>query len=88
MFTGIVSDVGRLRKIEKRGDTHLTIETHYDIDAIDMGASIACAGVCLTVVDKGSGEDRWFCVVASGETLSKPRWGSGRSAIRSISNGP
>ena len=44
---------------------------HYDVGAIDIGASIACSGVCLTVVDKGSGEDRWFAVTASGETLSQ-----------------
>lgn len=80
MFTGLVSDVGEVRKIEKYGDTHLTIATHYDIDAVDMGASIACAGICLTVIGKGAGEDRWFSVTASEETLSKTtmgRWTAG-----------
>jgi riboflavin synthase len=76
MFTGIVSDMGKLRKIEKRGDTHLTIETHYDIDAVAMGASIACAGICLTVVGKGAGDDGWFDTVASAETVSKTTMGA------------
>ena len=71
MFTGIITDVGSIRQIEKRGDTHIVIATHYDVGAIDIGASIACSGVCLTVVDKGSSNDRWFVVTASGETLSK-----------------
>ena len=75
MFTGIVSDVGKLRHIEKRGDTHIAISTNYDVSAIEMGASIACSGVCLTVVDKGSAKDRWFAVTASGETLSKTTLG-------------
>jgi len=68
MFTGIVTDVGTVRTAEQRGDLRLTIGTSYDLDTIDLGASIACSGVCLTVVDKG--ED-WFAVDVSGETLSK-----------------
>jgi len=71
MFTGIVTDVGRVRHIEKRGDTHIVISTNYDVSTVDMGASIACSGVCMTVVDKGTGKDNWFAVTASGETLSK-----------------
>jgi riboflavin synthase len=71
MFTGLVSDVGEVRHVEKRGDTHLVIATHYDVAAMDVGASGACAGVCLTIVDKGTAKDRWFAVTASGETLSK-----------------
>lgn len=71
MFTGIITDVGAIRQIEKRGDTHIVIATHYDVGAIDIGASIACSGICLTVVDKGSSNDRWFAVTASGETLAK-----------------
>ncbi len=80
MFTGLVSDVGQVRSVEKRGDTHLVISTHYDVSAMDIGASVACAGVCLTVVDKGTKKDRWFAVTASGETLSKTtvgKWKSG-----------
>ena len=71
MFTGLVSDIGQVRHVEKRGDTHLVIATHYDVAAMDIGASVACAGVCLTIVDKGTAKDRWFAVTASGETLSK-----------------
>ncbi|GAA3899843.1 riboflavin synthase [Sphingomonas limnosediminicola] len=68
MFTGIVTDVGTVRKAEQRGDLRLEIETGYDLGTVDLGASIACSGVCLTVVDKG--ED-WFAVDVSGETLSR-----------------
>jgi riboflavin synthase len=75
MFTGIVTDVGQVRSVEKRGDTHVVISTHYDVSAVEMGASIACSGVCMTVVDKGSAKDRWFAVTASGETLSKTTLG-------------
>ena len=68
MFTGIVTDVGTVRSAEQRGDLRLVIGTSYDLDTIDLGASIACSGVCLTVVDKG---DDWFAVDVSGETVSK-----------------
>jgi len=71
MFTGIVTDVGRVRHVEKRGDTHVVIGTNYDVSSVDLGASIACSGVCMTVVDKGTAKDRWFAVTASAETLSK-----------------
>jgi len=71
MFTGIVTDVGRVRHIEKRGDTHVVISTALDLTNVPMGASIACSGACLTVVDKGTGKDNWFAVTASGETLDK-----------------
>jgi riboflavin synthase len=78
MFTGIVTDVGQVRHIEKRGDTHLVIATNYDVSGIDMGASISCSGACMTLVDKGNDKDRWFAVTASGETLSKTTLGSWR----------
>jgi riboflavin synthase len=68
MFTGIVTDVGTVRSAEQRGDLRLVIGTSYDMDTVDLGASIACSGVCLTVVDKG---DDWFAVDVSGETISK-----------------
>src|SRR5436309_13026884 len=68
MFTGIVTDVGTVRTAERRGDLRLTIGTSYDLDTVDLGASIACSSVCLTVVDKG--ED-WFAVDVSGETVSR-----------------
>ena len=68
MFTGIVTDVGEVRSAEQRGDLRLRIGTSYDLDTVDLGASISCSGVCLTVVDKG---DDWFAVDVSGETVSK-----------------
>ena len=68
MFTGIVTDIGTVRSAEQRGDLRLVIGTAYDLDSIDLGASIACSGVCLTVVDKG---DDWFAVDVSAETSSR-----------------
>ena len=68
MFTGIVTDVGTVRKAEQRGDLRLEIATGYDTASIDLGASIACSGVCLTVVDKGPD---WFAVDISAETRSR-----------------
>ena len=72
MFTGIVTDLGKIRAIEKRGDTRIEIETSYDTDDIDIGASIACSGPCLTVIEKGPG---WFAIEASAETLDKTALG-------------
>ena len=81
MFTGIITDVGRIKSVETRGDTRFVIETSYDPDTIAIGASIACSGCCLTVVEKGRGGDRnWFAVDASGETLgctTLGRWKQG-----------
>jgi riboflavin synthase len=68
MFTGIITDVGRIRRLERRGDLHARIATGYDTGGIEIGASIACDGVCLTVT--GTGAD-WFDVDISAETLSK-----------------
>jgi len=68
MFTGIVTDVGSVRKAEQRGDLRLEIASGYDMATVDLGASIACSGVCLTVVDKG---DDWFAVDVSAETVSR-----------------
>lgn len=67
MFTGIVTDLGRVRSIRNEGDTRIEIATAYDTAAIPIGASIACSGVCLTVIDRAAG---WFAVQASAETLS------------------
>ena len=77
MFTGIVTDIGTVRSAEQRGDLRLVIGTSYDLDTVDLGASISCSGVCLTVVDKG---DDWFAVDVSGETVSRSaadRWREG-----------
>jgi len=68
MFTGIVTDIGTVRNVDARGDTRIVIGCNYDTTGIAIGASIACAGCCLTVVDKGPD---WFAVDASAETLSK-----------------
>ena len=68
MFTGIVSDIGTVAKAEQRGDLRLTVGCGYDMAEVDLGASIACSGVCLTVVDKG---DDWFAVDVSAETVSR-----------------
>src|SRR3954451_5201884 len=77
MVTGIVTDVGEVQGAEQRGDLRLLIATAYDLETVDLGASISCSGVCLTVVDKG---DDWFAVDVSGETISKTaadRWREG-----------
>lgn len=77
MFTGITTDVGTVRTSEQRGDLRLTIACGYDMGSVDLGCSIACSGVCFTVVDKG---DDWFAVDVSTETLSrtaKDKWREG-----------
>ena len=68
MFTGIITDIGTVRSAEQRGDLRLTIGTGYDTATIDLGASIACSGACLTVVDKGPD---WFAVDVSAESVSR-----------------
>jgi riboflavin synthase len=68
MFTGIVTDIGTVAKAEQRSDLRLTIRCGYNMATVDLGASICCSGVCLTVVDKG---DDWFAVDLSAETLSR-----------------
>ena len=78
MFTGIITDIGRIEAVEQRGDTRLRIGCGYDMAGVDLGASIACSGVCLTVVDKGEG---WFAVDVSAETLKRSvpgMWAEGR----------
>lgn len=75
MFTGIITDIGTIRSIEQRGDTRMLIGTAFDLSTVEIGASIACSGVCLTVVDKGPD---WFAVDASGETLSRTALGNWR----------
>tara|TARA_R110000824_G_scaffold399843_1_gene606060 strand:+ start:146645 stop:147256 length:612 start_codon:yes stop_codon:yes gene_type:complete len=83
MFTGIVSDVGRVRSVEKRGDTRFVIETIYEPDSMALGASIACSGCCLTVVEKGNDNGaNWFAVDASAETLDCTVLGSWTTGTR------
>ncbi|MEM6482369.1 MAG: riboflavin synthase [Pseudomonadota bacterium] len=79
MFTGIVTDMGEIRAIEQRGDLRARIGTGYDMGGVDLGASICCDGVCLTVVSKGKD---WFDVDVSAETVSKTNlgtWAPGRT---------
>lgn len=69
MFTGIITDVGRVRTIrDTNRDRRFEVETTFDLTTLDLGASVSHAGCCLTIVEKG--ED-WFAVEVSGETLSK-----------------
>jgi riboflavin synthase len=78
MFTGIVTDVGTILEVEERGDRRVRIGTSYETLEIDLGASIACSGVCLTVVDKGP---NWFAVDVSAESVSRTAndmWQQGR----------
>jgi len=81
MFTGIVTDIGEITAIipgGQAGDRRFVVKTRHDMTPIPMGASIACSGCCLTVVEKGAD---WFAVEVSGETLDKTHlgdWQQGR----------
>ena len=78
MFTGIITDIGSIKAIEPRGDLRVVIATAYDTAGLAIGASVACSGVCLTVVAKAPGE---FSVDVSGETTSRTaagQWTQGR----------
>jgi riboflavin synthase len=79
MFTGIVTDMGEVIALEKRGDLLARIATHYDTSGIDIGASIACDGACLTVVALSDG---WFEVDISAETLDKTNLGTWANGTR------
>jgi riboflavin synthase len=68
MFTGIITDIGHVEAVEEGADLRLRIGCGYDMGGVDLGASIACSGVCLTVVDKG---EHWFAVDVSEETRSR-----------------
>lgn len=83
MFTGIITDVGTVELVSRRGDTTFKIKTRHDPAAIAIGASIACSGACLTVIAKG-GEagDAWFSVEVSAETLSKTTLGDWQPGYR------
>lgn len=81
MFTGIVTDVGRIERLESRGDLRARLACRYAPEGIALGASIACDGVCLTVVDRGPIEDgAWFDVDVSAETVSRTNIAAGRTA--------
>lgn len=72
MFTGIITDIATVRAVKKTGDTRFEFTTVYDTDSIDIGASIACSGACMTVVEKGAD---WFAIEASAESLAKTTMG-------------
>lgn len=78
MFTGIITDIGTIEAVAQRGDLRVRVATGYATDTIDRGASIACSGVCLTVVEKGPG---WLAFDVSAETIARTvpdRWQAGR----------
>jgi len=78
MFTGIITDIGTITAVEERGDLHVRIACGYDTSTIDIGASIACSGACMTVVELGPD---WFAVDISHESVSRTppdRWDVGR----------
>jgi len=81
MFTGIVTAIGRIREVQQKGDLHAVIACPWNPAEIAIGASIACSGVCLTVVERGgTAGDAWFAVDISGETVSRTvaeRWKEG-----------
>jgi riboflavin synthase len=79
MFTGIITDIGTVTSVEQRGDLRMVISCTYDMDSVAIGASIACSGVCLTVVDKGEG---WFAIDASAETVSRTARGLWQTGAR------
>lgn len=83
MFTGIITDIGTVLEVEQRGDLRARIGTAYDPSTIDIGASIACDGVCLTVIALGSEPENWFDVEISAESVAmtnigRNRWSVGR----------
>lgn len=73
MFTGIITDIGEVSRVEMRGDMRARISCHYEMAGVDLGASISCDGICLTVVEKGAD---WFDVDISAETISKTNIGA------------
>jgi riboflavin synthase len=79
MFTGIITDIGRIEAVEQSADLRLRIGCGYDMASVDLGASIACSGVCLTVVDKG---DSWFAVDVSEETIGRTATGMWTAGAR------
>ncbi len=82
MFTGIISDIGEVIKITQRGDTRFDIATSYDVEGIDIGASIACQGACMTVIEKGTEPQNWFAVEVSAESLAKTTLGTWQAGTK------
>lgn len=82
MFTGIITDIGRVLELEQKGDLRARIGTAYDVGGIDIGASIACDGVCLTVIALGREPQNWFDVQISAESVSKTTVGAWTAGTR------
>ena len=84
MFTGIVTDIGEVVRVEKRGDTRFTIATAYAPESIAVGASISCSGCCLTAIEMGRLPDGrgTFVIEASAETLSKTTLSNWKTGTR------
>ncbi|MFM2130383.1 MAG: riboflavin synthase [Pseudomonadota bacterium] len=83
MFTGIITDIGKVRRIVPGADTRIEIACSYDPDGIALGASIACSGPCMTVIEKGrDGGTNWFAVEASPETLKRTTIGAWAAGAR------
>ena len=83
MFTGIITDIGKVAQVQMRGDMRARIACNYDMAGVDLGASIACDGVCLTVIATGREPKAWFDVQISAETVEKTTigrkpWAPGR----------
>jgi riboflavin synthase len=79
VFTGIITDIGTVRSVTARGDLRVVIDTGRDLDTVVLGASIACSGACMTVVDKGP---NWFAVDVSGESVARTAEGQWRPGAR------
>lgn len=83
MFTGIISDIGTVQRIVPGADTRIEIACSYEVETIDLGASIACSGPCMTVIETGrDGDVAWFAVQASPETLKRTTIGAWREGVR------
>jgi riboflavin synthase len=79
MFTGIITDIGQIESVLDKGDRVLRIACNWDCSQVDLGASIACSGICLTVIDR---DRQWFEVAASGETMAVTTLGNWQAGQR------
>lgn len=82
MFTGIITDIGRVTRLKQEGDLRARISCAYDPAGIDIGASIACNGCCLTVIERGADDTPWFDVQISAESVSKTNIGDWAEGTR------
>lgn len=82
MFTGIVTDIGEVLATDQQGDLRARIGTSYDVTGLDIGASVASDGVCLTVIAKGTTPRNWYEVQISAETVAKTNLGAWQPGSR------